>query len=140
MLHTLEGIVRADVLRIDHDEATGRFEEEVVWHDSYEAEQHVHHYGQGASPVCWSLVGYSSGYVSACMGKEIYFRETACLGQGATTCSAVGRDAESWGDGPPRLPRGLSGGDLGQEVERLARRRRQASQGTGPSRAASGSP
>ena len=46
MLHTLEGIVRADVRRLEHDAATGRFEEEVVWHDSYEAEQHVHHYGK----------------------------------------------------------------------------------------------
>src|SRR6187549_2420322 len=41
MLHTLEGIVRADVRRVDYDDETGRFEEEVRWHDSYEAEQHV---------------------------------------------------------------------------------------------------
>lgn len=68
MLHTLEGIVRADVRRIEHDERTGRFEEEVTWHDSYEAEQHLHHYGKSIAPVCWSLVGYSSGFVSACMG------------------------------------------------------------------------
>jgi hypothetical protein len=71
-LHTLEGIVRADVRRIDYDEASGRFEEEVRWHDSYEAEQHVHHYGKATAPVCWSLVGYSSGFASACLGKEIY--------------------------------------------------------------------
>ena len=63
--------------------ATGRFEEEVVWHDSYVAEQHVHHYGKTSAPVCWSLVGYASGFVSACLGKEIYFRETSCVGQGA---------------------------------------------------------
>ena len=31
---------------LDHDAATGRFHEEVVWHDSYVAEQHVHHYGK----------------------------------------------------------------------------------------------
>ena len=36
MLHTLEGIVRADVRRVEYDEETGRFEEEVRWHDSYE--------------------------------------------------------------------------------------------------------
>src|SRR6187200_1817173 len=33
MLHTLEGIVRAEVRRIDHDEQTGAFEQEVIWHD-----------------------------------------------------------------------------------------------------------
>ena len=42
----LEGIVRAEIIKIDHDAASGRFEEEVVWHDSYVAEQHVHHYGK----------------------------------------------------------------------------------------------
>ena len=97
VLHTLEGIVRTEVSRIDHDASTGRFEEEVIWHDSYVAEQHVHHYGKTSSPVCWSLVGYASGFVSACMGKEIYFRETSCMGQGAKHCVAIGRDAESWG-------------------------------------------
>jgi hypothetical protein len=49
VLHTLEGIVRADVREIEHDGATGRFEEEVVWHDSYVAEQHVHHSGRRLS-------------------------------------------------------------------------------------------
>jgi DNA-binding NtrC family response regulator len=119
MLHTLEGIVRAEILTIDHDESTGRFEEQVNWHDSYEAEQHVHHYGQSASPVCWSLAGYSSGYVSACLGKEVYFRETACLGQGGKVCSAVGRDAGSWGEDIHAIREDFQAADLGQEIERL---------------------
>jgi DNA-binding NtrC family response regulator len=119
MLHTLEGIVQADVVRIEHEESTGRFEEEVIWRDSYEAEQHLHHYGRSASPVCWSLVGYSSGYVSACMGKEIYFRETECLGQGAKACRVIGRDAESWGDELRSIREDFQAANLGQEVERL---------------------
>ena len=119
MLHTLEGIVRADVLRIDHDESTGRFEEEVIWHDSYEAEQHLHHYGKSPSPVCWSLVGYSSGFVSACMGKEIYFREASCLGQGARSCSAIGRDAGGWGGDIEAIRSDFHAASLGHEVERL---------------------
>ena len=119
MLHALEGIVRTELLKVEHDEATGRFAEEVAWHDSYEAEQHVHHYGQDTSPVCWSLVGYSSGYVSACLGKEIYFRETTCLGQGAKVCSAVGRDADSWGPEIDAIREDFQAADLGQEVERL---------------------
>jgi purine catabolism regulator len=86
MLHTLEGIVRVDVRRVEYDEATGGFEEEVRWHDSYEAEQHVHHYGKGAAPVCWSLVGYSSGFVSACLGTEVYFRELTCGATGERHC------------------------------------------------------
>jgi DNA-binding NtrC family response regulator len=119
MLHTLEGIVRSDVIRIDHDESTGRVEQEVVWRASYEAEQHLHHYGPSPAPVCWSLVGYWSGYVSACMGREIYFRETACLGQGAAACSVIGRDAQSWGEDLPAIKEDFHVADLGQEVERL---------------------
>jgi DNA-binding NtrC family response regulator len=119
MLHTLEGIVHAEVVRIEHDESTGRFEEEVVWRDSYEAEQHRYHYGRSPSPVCWSLIGYSSGYVSACMGKEIYFRETECLGQGAKACTVIGRDAESWGDELRSIREDFQAASLGQEVERL---------------------
>ncbi len=119
MLHTLEGIVRVEVQRIEHDEKTGRFEEEVTWHDSYEAEQHLHHYGKGTAPVCWSLVGYSSGFVSACLGKEIYFRETACAGQGAHYCRAIGREAASWGAEIESIRADFQAGNLEQEVERL---------------------
>ena len=119
MLHTLEGIVHADVVRIEHDESTGRFEEDIVWRDSYEAEQHLHHYGRSRSPVCWSLVGYSSGYVSACMGKEVYFRETECLGQGAKACTVIGRDAESWGAELRNIREDFQAANLGQQVERL---------------------
>ncbi|NUR53466.1 MAG: sigma 54-interacting transcriptional regulator [Acidobacteria bacterium] len=119
MLHTLEGIVRADVRRVDYDEKTGRFEEEVSWHDSYEAEQHVHHFGRSSAPVCWSLAGYSSGFVSAWLGKEIYFREIACTAQGERHCSAVGRDLESWETEAESIRADFQAATLGQEVERL---------------------
>ena len=119
MLQTLEGIVRVEVRRVDHDASTGRFEEEVFWHDSYVAEQHVHHYGKASSPVCWSLVGYASGFASACMGKEIYFRETSCVGQGAKHCVAIGRDAESWGADLDLIRADFQAASVGHEVERL---------------------
>ena len=119
MLHTLEGIVRADVRRIEHDPDSGRFEEEVIWHDSYEAEQHLHHYGKSSAPVCWSLVGYSSGFVSACLGKEIYFREQTCVGQGAGQCSVIGRDADSWGADLAAIRSDFQAANVGHEVERL---------------------
>jgi transcriptional regulator with AAA-type ATPase domain len=119
MLHTLEGIVRAEVRRVDYDEETGRFEEEVRWHDSYEADQHVHHYGKSSAPVCWSLVGYSSGFVSACLEKEIYFREISCAGQGERQCSAIGRDVKSWGAESESIRADFQAAALGHEVERL---------------------
>ena len=121
VLHTLEGIVRAEVRRIDHDVETGRFEEEVIWHDSYVAEQHVHHFGKtsGSGPVCWSLVGYASGFASACLGKEVYFREMSCVGQGDKRCGAIGRDAHSWGGEIDVIRADFRAEIIGHEVERV---------------------
>ncbi len=120
-LHTLAGIVRAEIRSTSHDADTGRFELEMVWHDSYEAEQHVHHYGVGTAPVCWSLVGYSSGFASACIGKEVYFRETACVGAGARTCTAIGRDADSWGADIAGIRADFQTAAVGPEIERLSK-------------------
>jgi DNA-binding NtrC family response regulator len=119
VLHSLEGIVRAEITTLEHDGASGRFEEEMVWHNSYVAEHHLHHYGTSKAPVCWSLEGYASGYASACLGQEVYFRETTCLAQGAATCTVVGKDAESWGDIRDALRSDYHGDDLGRQVERI---------------------
>jgi len=119
VLHRLEGIVNATIKSVDHDEKTGRFEMKLVWHDSYVAEQHLHHYGTSTSPVCWSIEGYASGYASACFGQEIYFRETDCVAQGAAHCSVIGRDAESWAQDLVELRLDYQGTDLAQELEKL---------------------
>ena len=116
-LHTLEGIVRAEILRVTAE--GGTFDAEYRWHDSYEAEQHAHHYGRSSEPVCWSLVGYASGYASACLGAEIYFRETSCLGQGAAHCVVAGRDAAHWGGEIDQLRADFQGEGLGAAIERL---------------------
>jgi DNA-binding NtrC family response regulator len=119
VLHRLEGIVRAEIVTVDHDPDTGHFVEEVVWHDSYTAEQHVHHFGKSDIAVCWSLAGYASGYASACLGQEIYFRETQCAAQGASRCAAIGKDAQSWGDELDALRFDYQGADLREEVDRV---------------------
>lgn len=40
---------------------------ESVWHESYEAEQHLLHLGQTEELVCWTLTGFASGYLSFCL-------------------------------------------------------------------------
>ena len=119
VLHRLAGIARPEIVQLEHGAESGRFQAEVVWHDSYVAEQHVHHYGRSDTPVCWSLVGYASGYASACLRQEIYFREHECLAQGVSHCTVVGRDAASWGDDLETLRADFQGGSLGRQVERL---------------------
>ncbi|HEX7086916.1 MAG TPA: sigma-54-dependent Fis family transcriptional regulator, partial [Vicinamibacterales bacterium] len=125
VLHTLEGIARVEITRVDVE--AGRFEAEYVWRNSYEVQQHLHHYGAATEPVCWSLVGYASGYASACLGEEVYFREVACAAQGASRCRVLGRLASAWGDELDALRADFQGVDLREEMDRLsAAVRRQA--------------
>ena len=119
VVHALEGIVQVELTSIEFDEQTGRFEAHEDWHNSYEAEQHVHHYGRSSEPVCWSLVGYASGFASACFEREIYFRESSCVSQGHKGCAVVGKDAASWGTDVEALRTDFQAGSLGPEVERL---------------------
>jgi DNA-binding NtrC family response regulator len=69
---------------------------EAVWHDSYEAEQHLLHVGRADECVCWSLVGFASGYLSAVHGRTVYCLEEACRAKGDPVCRMVGRFREDW--------------------------------------------
>src|SRR5262245_11762060 len=94
-LHTIQGLVRAEVTRAAlTPSAPGG---EGFWHDSYEAEQHLLHLGQADEPVCWTLVGFASGYMSCVYGKEVIAIEDRCRGKGDALCRAVVRAKEEWG-------------------------------------------
>jgi len=65
---------------------------------SYEAEQHLLHFGRSDSAVCWTICGLMSGYFSRTNGKEVYVLEDRCLGAGHAACHLLGRTREEWGD------------------------------------------
>jgi len=71
---------------------------ESIWKDSYEAEQHLLHVGRSETPVCWTLTGFASGYLSFCRGGEVYAKETRCRGKGDAVCHVVAQPREAWGD------------------------------------------
>jgi DNA-binding NtrC family response regulator len=71
---------------------------EGLWRESYEAEQHLLHVGQSDEPVCWTLCGFASGYLSCANGREILCIEDRCAGKGDALCTMVGRPREEWGD------------------------------------------
>ena len=96
-MHTIQGAVKSSVRSLDIDETTGRFFMELIWHGSGEAEEHVIEKGKAATPVCWMMTGYASGYASFCINREVYFVEQKCAGKGDPLCTAVGKDRESWG-------------------------------------------
>ncbi|MCU0250864.1 MAG: sigma-54-dependent Fis family transcriptional regulator [Vicinamibacterales bacterium] len=121
MLHGVEGAVHADVVRLSRHPASNRFEAEALWRHSYEAEQHLQQCGAAAEPVCWTLCGYASGFCSACLGRDIYFRETQCAAVSGTHCAVSGRDADSWGAEGKRLRAEYGGDALLAEFEQPIR-------------------
>jgi transcriptional regulator with PAS, ATPase and Fis domain len=70
---------------------------EGLWHESYEATQHLLHLGPAEEPVCWTLAGFASGYLSFANGREVYCVEDRCRAKGDPVCHLVGHFKEEWG-------------------------------------------
>lgn len=92
-IHTLEGLFRVESGSKDPTSKEGSM---LV--ASYEAEQHLLHFGRADAPMCWTICGLISGYISRTAGKEIYVLEDRCLGKGDAACHLIGRSREEWGD------------------------------------------
>ena len=65
---------------------------------SYEAEQHLLHFGRADAPMCWTICGLISGFLSRTAGKEVFVLEDRCQGKGDAGCHLFGRTREEWGD------------------------------------------
>ena len=97
-LHMLCGCVRLRTVHNDFDLRRGRFSGEFLWQGSVEAVEHRRNHGLSDEAVCWSQVGYASGYATRCFGKLIIYKELECLGAGRDHCRVVGKPAETWGE------------------------------------------
>jgi transcriptional regulator with AAA-type ATPase domain len=97
-LHALEGMVAVRPLEVQFDIERGHYRGEFAWRSSAEVEAHLGSEGRAAEPVCWTLIGYASGYTTVFMGRPIVYRELACRACGARHCRILGRPL---GDEPP---------------------------------------
>jgi DNA-binding NtrC family response regulator len=92
-IHTLEGLFRIEPA------SNGPLSKEgAMLLASYEAEQHLLHFGRSDASVCWTICGLTSGYISRTLDQEIYVLEDRCLGKGSAACHVFGRTREEWGD------------------------------------------
>ncbi|MGE3959740.1 MAG: sigma 54-interacting transcriptional regulator [Vicinamibacterales bacterium] len=71
-----------------------------IWRDSYEAQEHLAQLGPSAEPVCWTLTGFASGYLSRVAGRRILCFEEKCVARGDAHCLMVGRPEEEWENCP----------------------------------------
>lgn len=98
-LHALEGMVAVRPLEVQFDIERGHYRGEFAWRSSAEVEAHLGSEGRAAEPVCWSLLGYASGFTTVFMGRPIIYREVACRACGARHCRIRGRPLGD--DDPP---------------------------------------
>lgn len=100
MLHAREGVVKVtpEVLEVDFQNKTLYMK--GIWENSYESEEHVRRFGFSDSPVCWTLVGYASGYLTELLGYRVIVTETMCMGKGDPHCAfeaqSIDANAQKW--------------------------------------------
>jgi two-component system response regulator HydG len=92
-IHTLEGLFRVEPGGTGPLSRTGSM---IV--ASYEAEQHLLHFGRSDVPACWTICGLTSGYLSRIAGQDTYVLEHGCAGKGDAACHLFARSRDDWGD------------------------------------------
>ncbi len=98
-LHMLQGAVQVAPRRLELDMASGHFHGIFDWQHSWEVETHVRDFGAQHNAVCWTLLGYASGYTSAFMGRTVLYKEVQCAACGHAHCRIEGRPVQDWPDG-----------------------------------------
>lgn len=97
--HLAKGLVHPQVtepiLEMENGEIK-RFLYRGTWKNSNDAEQYNLNFGKSEHPVCFSLIGYASGYISEIIGEKVFFKELQCEGQGASSCIWEGRLLSDW--------------------------------------------
>jgi DNA-binding NtrC family response regulator len=125
LIHMLQGLIRLAPGASDPFSPEG-----ATMEASYEAEQHRLHLGRAQAPVCWSLSGFASGYLSRTEGTPIYVLEDRCIGQGNQTCHFHARTREQWGAAlEPHLPFFEQEGGLDVALRQVTARLTQAERG-----------
>jgi len=115
--HTFIGMANVTPLMNHRNKAEHTWLCEGTWHDSYEAEHHIKHFGSATEPVCWSLVGYASGIMSAFFGERVIIKEVSCAAMGDQCCRYIGKKLSDWGEEIRPELQYYHGTNLGQGID-----------------------
>jgi sugar diacid utilization regulator len=96
-MNEMQGMAKIEIEEAFIDRKSGRFFVATNWHDSYEAEEYLKHFGKSYQPVCATMAGYASGFVSTYFNKQVIYKEVKCKAMGAPYCQVVGNTVDSWG-------------------------------------------
>ncbi|WP_196426946.1 XylR N-terminal domain-containing protein [Paenibacillus validus] len=92
VLATMEGIVTVEIEALDIIE--GEFYSHGYWKHSYEAEEHIRHFGRSDEAVCYSIVGYASGFLTKVLGKSVLVKESRCKAKGDDCCYFIAKTVD----------------------------------------------
>jgi PucR family transcriptional regulator, purine catabolism regulatory protein len=99
IIHALKGHAKSRITEKDFEVEGNQIKSlrfKGVWENSYEAEQHLENFGISEGPVCYTLTGYATGYITGVAGVDVFFKELQCQGQGAPCCVWEGRLVLEW--------------------------------------------
>lgn len=97
VIHTWEGIVQASPKELTFNREKRMFYFSGIWTNSYEAQQHLSYHEYGDEPVCWTLMGYASGWATAFFGSPLLAIEPLCMGKGDDHCEFIIQPPSAWG-------------------------------------------
>ncbi|MBI4348634.1 MAG: PAS domain S-box protein [Elusimicrobia bacterium] len=120
-MHSLIGHAAVDPIEFTLSPDHKDFRVRARWRNSYEAEQHLAVAGPSEAPVCWSLLGYASGWSTAVLGEKAVAVETRCAGSGAEDCELEIRRVADWDARARETTADLEGVDLQHEMSLLER-------------------
>ena len=124
-LMDIQGRAKYKIDNFDYHEPSSSINMEITLFNSKEADEHLYQLGESEAPVCWMLTGYLSGYISFCLEKDVYFKESKCKGKGDEVCKLTGKDKNSWGNEiTPTLKHFKSLSELQSKVQELSRKLR----------------
>lgn len=98
ILHRIRGNAEIEVVHLEMKSVNEKISVhmEGVWRGSYEAEEHLRQFGVSNTSVCYTLIGYASGYLSKICNQMVIFKELSCQAEGHSECKWVGKSIDLW--------------------------------------------
>ena len=98
VLHKMKGHAVIKKSKLETKEEGGKVSVHIegTWKGSYEAEEHIRQFGLSQTPVCYTLTGYGSGYLTEICNQTVIFKELSCQAEGHSECRWVGKSLDYW--------------------------------------------
>ncbi|GGC75793.1 hypothetical protein GCM10007216_02920 [Thalassobacillus devorans] len=97
-LHQLHGYLdRVEINDIHYDDEGDLDAIDVSWFNSFEADEFLKGGIPSDQPVCHTMCGYASGYLSTVLKRPILVKETKCSAMGEDKCEVICMPMEKWG-------------------------------------------